>query len=199
MNKIEFIYKVYNNVLVMLADRHYNIPTSIKISFALFKKKYINNAYNFTLTHSHDNHKIRVLFNLNNKNKLQNIKQLLHDTYETFSIDTDEVLLILNKKPNNIINKFIQQSIYKYNVDLFWLSILQINIIKHILQPIFILLSEEEKQLVLSKYNLKVNQLPKMTIQDPISKYYKYPKYSVIKIIRTSRDSISSESYRYIG
>ena len=199
MNKIEYIYKIYNNVLQMLLDRNYIVPKSYKISFKLFKKKYISQDYNFNLTHKKNKHKICVIFNLDNKNKLQNIKQILMDTYEQYSIEKDELLLILNQKPNNIIKKFVENSIYKHKVDLFWLHILQINIINHTLQPTFILLSEEEKQLLLDKYNIKVNQLPKMSIQDPICKYYKYPKYSVIKIIRNSRESISSEFYRYVG
>ena len=198
MNKIKYIYTVYNNVLTMLKDRNYVIQKSVNISFTTFKKKYIDNDYNFTLTHKQNHHKIRVIFNLNNKNKLQNIKQLLIDTYESYSIESDEILLILNQKPNNIIKKFIQNSIYKNKVDLFWLNIVQINIVHHILQPTFILLTEEEKQAVLHKYNIKINQLPKMSIHDPISRYYKYPKHSVVKIIRTNKNSVSSEFYRYV-
>ena len=199
MNKIEYIYNVYKNVLDMLIDRGYIVPKSINLSFKSFTKKYIKQDYNFVLVHKVKKHKISVIFNLNNKNKLQNIKQLLIDTYENLCIDKDEVLIILNQQPNNIIKKFIQSSIYKNKVDLFWLSILQINIIKHTLQPKFTLLNEDEKEALLDKYNIKINQLPKMSMQDPICKYYKFPKYSVVKIVRNTRQSISSEFYRYIG
>ena len=44
---------------------------------------------------------------------IQNIKQFLIDTYENLCIDKDEVLIVLNQQPNNIIKKFIQTSIYK--------------------------------------------------------------------------------------
>ena len=199
MNNIEYLYTIYNNVLDMLLDRKYKVPKSVSLSFKDFKKKYVANNYNITLTHTHTRRKIYVLFNLHNKSKLQYIKQLLIDTYETYPIDTTDIMLILHKKPNNIIKKFIRTSLYSDTVELFWLSILQINITKHILQPRFRLLQEEEKQNVLQKYNVTIQQLPKMSLTDPIAKYYKYPKHAIIEIIRTSRDCISSVSYRYIS
>ena len=199
MNNIDYLYTVYNNVLDMLLDRKYKVPKSLSLSFKEFKKKYITNNYNITLTHTQSGHKIYVVFNLHSKSKLQHIKQLLVDTYDTYPIDTTDVILILPKKPNNIIKKFIHKSIYHDKVELFWLSILQINITRHILQPKFRLLQEEEKKHILQKYNITIQQLPKMSITDPISKYYKYPKYSIVEIIRTSRDCISSMSYRYVS
>ena len=199
MNKIECVYNVYNNVLEMLQNRDYKITTSYHLTFKQFKKKYINNNYNFSLSHKVQAHRIYVIFSLNNKAKLQNIKQLLTETTELFSTEKDQVLIILNTKPNNIIIKYIEKSIYKESVELFWLSILRINITNHQLQPTFTLLTEKEKQELLQKYNIKIQNLPKMSIQDPICKYYKYPKHSIVKIIRKNKESISTEFYRYIS
>ena len=199
MNRIERVHKVYNNVLNMLTNRGYTIPSSLTTSFELFKKKYIKDDFNIFVTHTTPVHTMCVVFNLHTKNKLQNIKQLLTDIYETHSIDTDRVILILNNKPNNVIKKFICSSLYKDKVELFWLSILQIDITTHSLQPKFILLSEDEKKALLDKYDIKVQQLPKLPMQDPICRHYKYPKHSVVKIIRNSRESISTEFYRHVA
>ena len=161
MNKIDRVYNAYNNVLDMLSNRQYDITPSLLISFDTFKKKYIENDYNITIYHKTLPHKMCVLFSLNDKNKLQYIKQLLNKVYEEYSVETDEIIIILNNKPNNIIKKFIQSSIYNNRVELFWLNILQINITKHILQPKFILLTEQEKIKILNKYDIKIELLPK--------------------------------------
>ena len=95
--------------------------------------------------------------------------------------------------------KYINSSLYKNKIEIFWMDILQINITKHILQPTFVLLNENDKQQLLEQFNIKVQQLPKLSIQDPICKYYKFPKLSVVKIIRKNSDSINSEYYRYIS
>ena len=62
MNNIEYLYTIYNNVLDMLRDRQYKVPKSVSLSFKDFKKKYVANNYNITLTHTHTRRKIYVLF-----------------------------------------------------------------------------------------------------------------------------------------
>jgi len=199
MNNIDSLYKIYSNVLELLKDRGYKIDKKYTCSKDKFKKKYYENDYNILVTHKKTKHKLYVFFSLHTKNKLQIIKQIIHDIFNTYTNKDFSTLIVLNKKPNNIIIKFINQSEYKHQTELFWTDILKINITKHILQPTFILLNETEKKEILEKYNIKIQQLPKLSIQDPICKYYKFPKFSVIKIIRKNSDSINSEYYRYVS
>lgn len=199
MNDIKKTYNVYCNVLEMLKDRGYKIEKKYKLSNDKFKKKYYEQNYNILVTHKKNKNTLHVYFSLEYKNKLQTIKQIITDIFSVHTEDLFSTILVLHKKPNNIILKYINSSLYKNKIEIFWMDILQINITKHILQPTFVLLNENDKQQLLEQFNIKVQQLPKLSIQDPICKYYKFPKLSVVKIIRKNSDSINSEYYRYIS
>tara|TARA_B110001450_G_scaffold205918_1_gene195950 strand:- start:59 stop:658 length:600 start_codon:yes stop_codon:yes gene_type:complete len=199
MNDIKKTYNVYCNVLEMLKDRGYKIEKKYKLSNDKFKKKYYEQNYNILVTHKKKKNTLHVYFSLEYKNKLQTIKQIITDIFSVHTEDLFSTILVLHKKPNNIILKYINSSLYKNKIEIFWMDILQINITKHILQPTFVLLNENDKQQLLEQFNIKVQQLPKLSIQDPICKYYKFPKLSVVKIIRKNSDSINSEYYRYIS
>lgn len=199
MNDIPRIYNAYSNILNMLHDRNYKIDKKFKLSKDKFRKKYYDDNYNILVKHTTTTHNLGVYFSLHIKNKLQIIKQFIIDIFENNTTEDFSIILILNNKPNNIILKFINSTLYKDKIEIFWIDILQINITNHILQPTFILLNELERQIVLDKYNIKVTQLPKLSIQDPICKYYKFPKLSVIKIIRKNTNSINTEYFRYVS
>jgi DNA-directed RNA polymerase subunit H (RpoH/RPB5) len=199
MNDTNRIYKVYSNVIEMLKDRGYKIEKKYKLTYDKFKKKYYEQDYNIFVTHKKTKNIIGVYFSTYTKNKLQNIKQLVCDIFSNHIEQSFSTIIVLNKKPNNIILKYINQSEYKHQIEVFWTDILQINITKHTLQPIFKLLNESDTTKLLESYNIKVHQLPKLSIQDPICKYYKFPRLSVIKIIRKNSDSINSEYYRYVS
>ena len=199
MNDIKKTYNVYCNVLEMLKDRGYKLEKKYKLSNDKFKKKYYEQNYNIFATHKKNNNTLHVYFSLDYKNKLQTIKQTITDIFSDHTEDAFSSIIVLHKKPNNIILKYVNSSSYKDKIEFFWTDILQINITKHILQPIFTLLNENDKQKLLEQFNIKVQQLPKLSIQDPICKYYKFPKLSVVKIVRKNSDSINSEYYRYIS
>lgn len=199
MINIHTYYKVYSNIIVMLKDRGYKIEKIYKVSFDRFRKKYHDNDCNIVVTHKKTKNVLLVYFSLHNKNKLQIIKQNITDIFSSNTDKSFSTILVLNKKPNNIILKFINNSDYKQQIEVFWTDILQINITKHILQPTFSLLNEKEKNTLLQQYNIKINQLPKLTIQDPICKYYKFPRLSIVKIVRKNSDSINSVYYRYVA
>ena len=199
MDNINRIFNIYSNVLEMLKDRHYKIDKKYKLSKDRFKRKYYENNYNIFVKHKKKNVLLGVYFSIYIKNKLSNIKQLITDIFNENTDENFSVIIILTKKRNNIILKYINSTLYKDRIEIFWTDILQINITKHILQPKFILLNEKEKTKLLEKYNIKVNQLPKLSLQDPICKYYHFSKLSVVKIIRKNNNSVNSEYYRYVG
>ena len=199
MIDINKLFKVYSNVIIMLKDRGYKLEKKYKLSFDRFRKKYYDNDHDIYAIHKKTKNKLKVQFSINNKNKLQIIKQNIQDNFNDDTESNFSIILVLNNKPNNIILKFINNSLYKDKIEIFWTDILQINITKHILQPKFELLNENEKNKLLEKFNIKIQQLPKLSTQDPICKYYKFPKYSVVKITRKNKNSINSEYYRYVS
>jgi len=72
-------------------------------------------------------------------------------------------------------------------------------IFEHILVPKHLLLSPEEIINLLKKFNVNLNQLPKISIKDPAVKTLENAKPGdVVKILRKSETAGISEFYRVI-
>ncbi|AYV81931.1 MAG: DNA-directed RNA polymerase subunit 5 [Harvfovirus sp.] len=84
------------------------------------------------------------------------------------------------------------------NTEIFLERELLINIIDHVSQPKFSLLTEEEKKNVLDSYHGKQREMPKMLINDPISQYYNAKQGQLFRIIRPSETSGESVTYRLV-
>ncbi|MBS3175450.1 DNA-directed RNA polymerase subunit H [Candidatus Woesearchaeota archaeon] len=74
----------------------------------------------------------------------------------------------------------------------------QFNITEHFLVPEHIKLTEEEKTILLNKYNITIKQLPMIDIKDPALKDLNPKVGEVIKIVRWSPTSKTTEFYRVV-
>ena len=72
------------------------------------------------------------------------------------------------------------------------------NIFEHNLVPKHIILAAEELANLLKKFNITINQLPKISIKDPCIKALDAKTGDVIKIIRKSETAGVSEFYRLV-
>ena len=72
------------------------------------------------------------------------------------------------------------------------------NIFEHILVPKHILLSQEDTQNLLKRYNVTLNQLPKISAKDPAVKIIGAKPGDVIKIVRKSETAGMSNFYRLV-
>ncbi len=73
-----------------------------------------------------------------------------------------------------------------------------LDITKHEFVPKHIILSEKKKEEVLKEYKIKLKQLPRISISDPVIKILNAKIGDVIKIIRKSETAGESEYYRVV-
>tara|TARA_Y100000310_G_scaffold342431_1_gene445668 strand:+ start:56 stop:298 length:243 start_codon:yes stop_codon:yes gene_type:complete len=73
-----------------------------------------------------------------------------------------------------------------------------IDILKHVLVPQHVKLSEEEKQKVLDEHNVGLSQLPKIKLKDPALKDMGVEAGDMIKIIRKSPTNLETIFYRVV-
>jgi DNA-directed RNA polymerase subunit H len=72
------------------------------------------------------------------------------------------------------------------------------NVLTHIMVPDHVVMSPEEIETLLNKYDVELKQLPKILIDDPACKEIGAKKDDVIKIVRKSHTAGEAKSYRLV-
>lgn len=96
------------------------------------------------------------------------------------------------------ITSFAKQSSKNLTIEYFKENELYLNKLEHFLVPKYSVLSESEKKEVLEYYKIKEYQLPKQSIDDPITKHFGAKKGQVFKIIRISETCGEYIYYRIV-
>ncbi|EOY19923.1 RNA polymerase II fifth largest subunit, putative isoform 1 [Theobroma cacao] len=106
------------------------------------------------------------------------------------------LILILQSKMNSFALKELKN--FPFKVELFKIADLYVNITKHFLMPKHEVLTAEEKQKLLKKYQLEDKQLPQMLQTDPIARYYGLEKGQVVKVTYSEEFVQFHEQYRCV-
>jgi len=194
------LYKIYTNVCKMLYERGYEKVEIME--FELFKTLGKNELTIRTKTREDykiQKGKINVYFPEDETVGIKPIKAYKNEIIED---NIDRAIIIIKDKITPFAKSEIQAKSANPEenkiIEFFYESELIFNKIEHSLVPKHEQLSPEEKDMVLKEYKIKEVQLPKILIDDPISKYYGLLLNDVVKITRPSETSGMYTNYRLI-
>ena len=71
-------------------------------------------------------------------------------------------------------------------------------LLSHKLVPKHEIVTKEEKEEILKKYKIKASQLPRMSVRDPVAKYFGLQKKDVVRIVRHSETAGKYITYRIV-
>ncbi|XP_010922166.1 DNA-directed RNA polymerase V subunit 5A isoform X1 [Elaeis guineensis] len=187
-------------VLEMLRDRGYPIPAEqINLTLDEFRSEYGESpdrnrlSLSYSLS-SQPNNKVHVIFCGTEPVKLAVIREIYMQVGKE---NLYGLILILQSKMTSKAREAIKD-IFKFKVETFHITELLVNITKHVLKPRHDVLTEEEKQKLLKKYNVEDSQLPRMLETDAIARYYGLQKGQVVKVTYDGELTRSHVTYRCI-
>lgn len=164
--------------------------------------------------------KVYLKYMLNSKLRMQAISSVIRDIVPSFDTEMedvldledmgdpgllkkgDELIIIIKDKMSNseVLEEYLSRFYMKTNIfiQVFWLDSLQVKIIEHEYVPQHRVLDEDEKNMLLSSYNItSFNQLPIIMVNDPVAKFIGMRKGDVCEISRPSETSGQYIAYRY--
>ena len=75
----------------------------------------------------------------------------------------------------------------------------KIDVLLHVLVPKHYLLTKEESQNLLRKYNINISDLPQMSEKDPVAVAIGAKEGDILKIVRESHTTVKNINYfRYV-
>ena len=199
INEDEYLklYKIRKTVFQMLEDRGYSVIKEKEMSsFELFQSKFKTREDLVILAEKMHNSSDLIYVEFSDKEKvgLDNIRDV---GIRLFHQNIKNGILIIKGTMSSLCKQSLQEMAEaEIFLETFEEKELIVNITEHELVPKHVILNPEEKQALLGKYKLKENQLPKILLIDPISKYLGLHRAQVVKIIRPSETAGKYITYR---
>ena len=191
------LFKIRKTAIEMVEDRKYIVPDSEKINFEEFSAQF--DAKNIDIFIPDEN-KSPIYIHFHNENKSlakSDLKNLVESLIEKYNNHEIKIIILLKEKGNGSIFKELNKEEYKH-VEIFMNKNMIFNITHHQMVPKHSLLSSEEEEEMLEKYNTTKNKLPKILRSDPIVQYYGMKPDQICKIIRKSPEVGVSVYYRLV-
>ena len=198
------IAKVYNSRKILLKqckNRGYKIEDWSNFSINEVQTMYNNKQLDMLLEHKDNNKKLYIKYNIFTKLRPQNVNDFIEDFYniENLLDKDDDFIIIIKNKPNTSLANLLKTI---YNNEGIYLNIIDMhsclfNILNHKFVPTHRVLSDEEKEEVIKKYNIvKDSELPEISRFDPVAKIIGLRPNQLCEITRSSSTSITTKYYR---
>ncbi|KAK1366040.1 DNA-directed RNA polymerase RPB5 subunit, eukaryote/virus [Heracleum sosnowskyi] len=193
-------YLSRRTILEMLRDRGYSIPDSeIEMSLHQFRGIYGQSpdTSRLRISVSHESipsKKILVVFSdrgIIKVNQVRNLAGLITDKESLSRL----IVVIQDKITDQAMKNW---DMFPFKVEIFQITDLLVNVTKHKMMPKHRLLTNEEKEQLLKKYNVDEKQLPRIKVDDAIVRYYAFEKGHVLEVTSNSEITGSYVSYRCV-
>jgi DNA-directed RNA polymerase subunit H (RpoH/RPB5) len=132
----------------------------------------------------------------------KNINEMIDDLFnleQVLNKETDTLFIMTKDDMNDTLTDEVKHIWEGDKVFVVVQSIkrLQFNILNHVLQPKFIVLSENEKKEVMIKFNVTAdNQFPEISRFDPVAQLIGIRPGQLCRIIRPSKTAVTTDYYR---
>jgi DNA-directed RNA polymerase I, II, and III subunit RPABC1 len=193
------VFRTWVTSREMVTERGYTIPlTFLKAENNDFYTLYQNidaksGFNNYDILGTKDDKKLLVKFTLDKDSvNRQDIISFRNNVNDTYGEDTN-IIYVVKSKPNTFVYKEIKE-----NDEIFLSNELVFNRTKHRLIPKHVMLNETEKREVLTTYDCRDTQIPRMVTTDFIARYYGAKAGDMFKIYRPSPSSGVYITYRVV-
>ncbi|KAI4323522.1 hypothetical protein L6164_023119 [Bauhinia variegata] len=177
-------YLCRKTVFEMLNDRGYNVPESeLTRSLDQFRAEFGQHPDLDFLRirvplRSDPSNKILVIFLGTSEINIKTIRGIYGQIMNKETLK--RLILIVQSKMTSYSRKELQK--YPFQVEIFKMGDLLVNIARHVLQPKYGVLTAHEKLVLLTKLKIEEKQLPHMLETDAIARYYGLEKGKVLKV-----------------
>lgn len=194
------LYKVRKNALKMLNDRGYFVNDDQIENLEDFIAKYKFRhelALSGIKINTEPEQSIVVDFIQKKENDKISVQNLMGFASKIYDMNITHGIYVsqgtLTNTAKEKINEMAEKQFY---IEFFDENDLIVNITEHELVPKHVILNKTEEGELLQKYRLHRNQLPKILLNDPISKYLGLRRNDIVKIIRPSETAGKYVTYR---
>lgn len=199
----ERMFRARRTVLEMLRDRGYMVDQSdVEQEEQDFYEKHGNSPQRDALTllvqkRDDPTEQIFVFWPADPKVGVKPIKRYMERMNEE---DVKRAILVVQQNLTAFARQALSeiQSAEGLTIEQFQEAELLVNITKHVLVPQHIVLTKEEKTILLQRYKMKESQLPRIQLSDPVARYYGLSRGQVVKIIRPSETAGKYVTYRMV-
>ena len=193
------VFRTWITCREMITDRGYTIPLTFMTAenndfYTLYQNIDSQAGFNnYDILGTKGDKRLLVKFTLDkdvvNRQDIITFRNSVNDTYG----ENTDIIYVVKTKPNTFVYKEIKE-----NDEIFLTSELVFNRTKHRLVPKHVLMSEVEKRDVLSTYDCRDTQIPRMVTSDYIARYFGAKAGEMFKIYRPSPSSGVYITYRVV-
>ena len=211
MDEASRVFRVYQTTCDMLMDRGYFIPDDRRIgdyedfmtrycSVSLHAEQSIPQRKALTFVCAKATDQMDLLFAYFAEERKVGASLLKEITAQAAPQNAQVILLIYPDQISPIARRAVTQvnNTGNIRIEIFHEGELMFNVTKHELVPKHIPLNEEEKKELLQTFKLRETQLPRISISDPVARYYGLTRGRVVQIRRPSETAGEYVTYRLV-